>query len=564
MFTLCAGKTALLATIQEVAQKLCGSTLVCVYASLEQVPNRVPVLQLVRTALQKHHGLHLPVSITLIEELVEWLHAQQRVLFLMLDEMQIIFEAAFGSAEQARLALGEVSGVGSSSGFRIHCVLSGSSTWLRRLCFKQMPLDHDKISSAAPTAQLLAGFPHYSVSTDLNSTKFSACWIHPFADPEHFRALYSYLKPMHPHPHLSMDETDMYLRTGGNARLLQRLFETAQVDVWSIGLRHLAEKSVEMRVLRDLHKAVSMRLPSQAVDDLSWCAAYTTSVPASSLQRADDSIDLHTLTTTLYNLADAGYVSYLPAWNASPSDARVGLVSAALYVCLFAQQGFSQHDYWAILHPSEPCDKRAELVVLKCLASSQQTLLAPRLNAERSVRTLQLPNADESAGAAGASSPSDSPAAECNSPFPPPERPALVQYATSSLSELCEHVFKETYGFKQADTLGADAVLFEQDPKGQLVAHRVQIKLGVGPKKQSWATDAAKKFRTRLPEAQRAYGEHVKLRHYLLTTRQLWSETRDEMQKIVVADTKLPILDAVFSARDLKDMLWPDDIKMLF
>jgi hypothetical protein len=575
-----AGKTSLLTHIQDAAAQLGGPTLLCVYVSYES--SRVPPLQSIRKALLQQYRLRVPLRVDTVEVLVEWLEQQQRVLFLVLDELQIMFTPAYTdqqqqSSELAKRSLAQVASIGSSQKARIHCILSGSSTWLRRLCFHKM---HD---GGVPTAANAVDFPHYVHSSDMNSTKYTAYWIHPFAAAADFRAAYEHhSRGTTPSLHADADAliASAYLSTGGLPFMLEKwLRNSGQQDLYTLGVRKLAKSSAEYDLLLKIYNTVrGLLLKFQAGQPeggglLEVFATYTRMVAVSAVlpgPEAESNI------STLYNLADAGYVRY--QLGQPNSEARVGLASAALFVSLAAAANpcqFSLSDYFALLNPTPPCDAQAERVVMQCLTQRKLKEMQLPRPAGRGIANLQLPNAGAAAAAAAAPAASATPAARAKSPFADEPLDVTV-YAEAPVADLLERVFKESYGSKKADTLGADLVLFDNARSDVLVVHRVQVKLGLGANqladavdgavdnpKKSWLQIVADKFKGRLPEAEAAYarkGVRVELRHYLLTTRGYKPQELQPLLKCAGADG---ILDHVFNAKQLREELWTDGIKAL-
>lgn len=206
------GKTTLLHAIQRGAEKLCTPMLLCVYVTYEEC--RVEPLQAIRSALQQQYRLKVPASVAHVSELVTWLLKQQRVLFLVIDELQVMFTKAFTTSEElARTALSQVVSIGSSQHGRIHCILSGSSAWLRRLCFHKMTPEQLAVKKE---------FVHYELASDMNSTKYSACWIHPFAAASDFQAAVKLLMADEDEHQLPSDLAEVYLHTGGNPRFMEK------------------------------------------------------------------------------------------------------------------------------------------------------------------------------------------------------------------------------------------------------------------------------------------------------------------------------------------------------
>jgi len=584
------GKTSLLINMQRVAkERLREHGLICLYFNYEQ--ESTSPLQLIHKNLLKRHDLRVPDEVENAEELCEWLEKQGRVLFLVLDEFQLVFTKRLSSKVAAQ-TICEAMAIGSSPLGRIHCVLSGSSAYMRRLCFS-------KIEEAE--AHRL-GFVHYHKGIDMNSTKFSARWIYPFSHAKDFRAAARLLSPIDSSQSSSeqdekkemLELPDLYLRTGGYPRFIDEAQRSQLGDTYSLGLRGNLS-AAELSVLRYLREQLTLRLANQPLPDSESDADEQTPEAALSLFERLTAytqlmhLNLSTLTghlnekhqqdlsassgakpsppnwhSVLYDLADSGYLSYETSPN-SLETPQLGFASARLFFDLLQRDQahlLTLTDFCALLHPVPPFDQTAEHVVMQCLRTRAPGLFYPNGAASQS-GFHKMSQLGVLSFSLDASSKSAQPSPKCASPGPSPLGAATVlptsEYQSCTPDKLCSGVWKEGWSGGR-DVLGADIVVFELKAD-TLIAHRVQVKLGSGSSKNfDWIKQAAERFCTMLSTAQQAYtrsAEDVKveLRQYLLTTRQ----HKHDMVQHYLNDP----FTAVFNAKDLKQRLWSKEIQNL-
>ena len=95
------------------------------------------------------------------------------------DELDSVFRFA---PSIGHAISGEIAQIGDSREGRTHCIISGSSSHLRQLCFCNLPVDDEK------------QVPSYNKCFDQNSAKFSTQWIYPFLKRMTFAQLSVYCK----------------------------------------------------------------------------------------------------------------------------------------------------------------------------------------------------------------------------------------------------------------------------------------------------------------------------------------------------------------------------------
>ncbi len=100
------------------------------------------------------------------------LKENEKFIFLVLDGIQTLY----GANENGRQIIDEIALIEDSFEGCVFCVITGSSSKLRQLCFAKLPSNY-KVDNQ-----------NY-VGLDLNSTKFSAKWIYPFLEITDFEEI---------------------------------------------------------------------------------------------------------------------------------------------------------------------------------------------------------------------------------------------------------------------------------------------------------------------------------------------------------------------------------------
>lgn len=547
------GKTTLLSTLlQASCERLTSRHLLCVYVSYGAHGSADQLLtDLVLSSLREQAvpGLPQPEEAwSRVSELDQWLKRSGRYLFLVIDEFQFTFTGH--CAAHGRDIIMQAMDIGESRLGRIHCVLSGSSSVLRRLCFSK---GADELSAA--------DFPNYIRGLDLNSTKFNARWIHPFLDPSDFTAVVSANTE---HQYTDSELAELYMHTGGSGRILRdALVDNAvpTVTPYSLTLRgDLTARQHE--ILREIYKAViSLRHHDldENVSELEHVTSCLRLVPE------DLVVNMVNDSDHVYRLADAGLVRF------DEQKRGIGLGTPAIFahLALVADATFalSELQVLALLFPmGDRLGPIAEAVATRCLARGAQALFnlsQPLLFDQPSVvRVLVLPapNAPKSACPPPESAATLKP--QMSSP-PPPHMLSLerLDYRGADVATLCSHIWKESYKRTGNDKFGADAVVFGVENQTSLVVHRVQIKLGRGTgdltKQKEWAQQVIDRFREMAPVVAPLYqagrGE-ICLKSYLLTTRQMASNVCDMLKNADIT---------VFSRDQLQMHVWPKCIQEL-
>lgn len=206
--------------------------------------------------------------------------------FLLIDE----FVNVFSRCENGRHIIGELMEIGGSQRGRVHCIVSGSSSKLRQLCFGKLSPEETAL------------YPNYT-GLDMNSTKFSARWIYPFVEYDEYQNIVSRL-------YGTISDAvilQSYLETSGNLRLMEDFFDNGWADSYTTGLKQLNDE--ENTFMTCLHQCVR---DMQPLDEHGGVRYWTMYIPFTTfryemIKRNPLYYDNKSL---IYNLADKGYIRY--------------------------------------------------------------------------------------------------------------------------------------------------------------------------------------------------------------------------------------------------------------
>ena len=573
----------LLEALLDISRTLLASKkLLCVYFDVQDHADVLPVEAVHAHLKEEEPDAPIPEEPwQTLAQLNKWLKQQSRQLFLVIDELQFAFTAH--CHKKGRDIIQQVGGIGACRSGLIHCVLSGSSSVLRQLCF-------DKLSDTLADSKT---YPNFVRGYDLNSTKYSARWIYPFLDVADFTTVLQRAQELYEvHPSFSSEEmTQIYLHTGGYGRALTDAAQQRQIphiSSYSTTLRSQVPPE-QLRILQKLYEWISTRVIAHSLQQepenvgqlysVEGVAAFMQLVPA------NIAVQLPQDTNDMYRLADAGLL------RLDENHSFIGFGSPAIVVALAthadAVQKLSMTQIFAMLNPvGDVLGKVAEEVALQCLARGAHRLLGlpgelhpitfelvlsePNEAADASTAVLQWPGGVSQFASPPPASPSASASASASAaPVPVPSPCPIVQvqsrlsffFPSVPVVELARYVWKESYKKSGKDVLGADAVIFQQSG-ASIIAHRIQIKLGPGAssvKKQlDLATKIINRFGAMRKETEDAYSIrpdiNFTLRNCLLSTQQMAPEVLTKLKNAGIH---------VFSAHDLQAHVWPQEIKNL-
>lgn len=490
------GKSSLFRVLGQAATEMFGVTTVSIdYTNAPRA--RMPLEVIWSVLAGSHDGLPNDVA-----ELDEYLRQKGRYVFLMVDELDTVFT---GACPIGKEIIGELMEIGSSREGRIHCILSGSSSRLRQLCFAKLPMRDWPL------------FPNYT-SSDMNSTKFSARWIFPFLDRDDFmNAAAARGFEVRDDEHF----VQAYMETGGNIRLMEDFFRNGQADAYSITLRHTDDD--EMALLRAVHSCVSDFQPLEAdFPVLYWTMYVPFSTVRYHIRERGGEVDM----AVVYNLADKGHLRYDDRINAH-REPRIGLGSTLLYLELAKSDivEMTTREASALLFPHGDNHVLAEKVAFRFLALKSEEWLGP-------LRSHELQDL-------------------CIHGKGPGRLVSGIPY-----EDLVGRLWKEL-----PDAYGADAVLFEPSSDtfpNHMVAHRVQLKLGKSLIKADEARRITDRFLSMreafdvaLFEANYTVVSHV---YYVVTTRPIHPEAAAHLENHSIR---------IIGQRFLKEKVWPPVVQRL-
>lgn len=355
------GKTMLLTKLLDAAGQLLKSQgLICIYASFDDYEDcDILITEIIARELKEKHNIDLPAQCT-IDDLEEYLEVNNKAIFVVLDEIHLAYTNY--SRNTGKEIIQQVLSIGSTRGGRIHCVLSGNSTVVRRLCFAKMSLDE----------ALERGYVHYDLGLDVNSSKFSPLWIHPFLDAEDFSKAASFLSGGDTLP--DMDAmASIYMITGGNAGEMEKAFTNSQL---ALGPPHLitrldqfAEDSDVKKILNSIVEHVKLSRPENFDDALQMVASYASMVDRRAVMRGLFNEENPPI---LFEMADMGLIRL-----DDRSTPLIGLGSVALFMqCISSTNStLTVEELFALQHPIGQYDAIAEHVVRRCLVKGAKGLL---------------------------------------------------------------------------------------------------------------------------------------------------------------------------------------------
>ncbi len=184
---------------------------------------------LIAEALQ---NLSLKEDIKLCEK---ELKSRKKFGFIILDEIQNLYL----QNDDGKTVINQLSEIGGSREGCIHSIITGSSSHLRQLCFAKL------------SSNIIEKYPN-NISLDLNSTKYSSRWIYPFLEIEDFERLTVFTFQKSEIEYTVSEASKialLYIKTGGNPRLLKELVQSGRsfVDSYSVSLKHFQNKASIMK-----------------------------------------------------------------------------------------------------------------------------------------------------------------------------------------------------------------------------------------------------------------------------------------------------------------------------
>ena len=450
----------------------------------------------------------LPVRIKVLDDLLD---KNKKFVLFVVDELDQIFRSDSAIGKQI---IGELAEIGNSSKGRVHCIISGSSSRLRQLCFSKLP-NKDK-----------AEFPNYE-GIDLNSTKFSARWIHPFLGKNDFINVFRIL---HENDYDQLDESEkvkLYILTGGNGRHMAE--KDVSLNTYSVSLKNFSDS--DMTLLKALFTSTRdfMSRFEEALDKVSNFTRY---IPLSTVLHELSGTTFEDLLPTLYNLADRGLLRFKDYQDKSGHGHEVSLGTPLIYLQLANMNNcdLTAQEAAALICPEANQELSGEVAMRFLLPKAYECGIGHQLK-RRHVKQRQL--YINSAGST--------------------DDPNIVNLNSTSKEDLTSYFYKE-----QPDAYGADAVIHEVEENGTMVAHRIQLKLGRKRIDLQEAEKIANRFSTHEKTIEFFYSqcgiEGLKQKFYLVSTRSLAPAERE-----FLTNRCITTIDAAM----LREVVWPDVVKGL-
>ena len=218
----------------------------------------------------------------------------------------------FHSAEDvARQTFDDAYLFGSSRSGLVHCIVTGSSSVLRQLCFARLP------------RELLAEYPGYA-KKDMNDTKYIARWMYPFLSEKDFYGALQLLGRKGLGTVAAGEGDKMFLHTGGNIRRMELYLQFAGRIERDIHIATAAEEllredprlSVPAAVFVSVHAAITNMCKgrAQATNEDSFVFAVASRVPFCTVwERAREwhpKLEEGEIVCELRTLADRGLIVY--------------------------------------------------------------------------------------------------------------------------------------------------------------------------------------------------------------------------------------------------------------
>jgi hypothetical protein len=278
-----------------------------------------------------------------ISELEKKLISANKFVFLVVDEMQTLYGAPFD--QQKQHIIGELAEIGDSDHGRIHCVITGDSADLRRLCFGNL------------SQQQTHKYPNYH-AININSPP---AYVFPMLAKKDFIEL---VKTIHPERNIDGSElAELFSKTGGIPGLVESIDEH---DMWTIfDLNKSAIKEPEPAFLFSL----CLVLGNLATTEDQTCFAVVSTMISVDIVHAEMKQLFPQVacdSAIYFDLADKGMIHYSLSYGPSVS---VGLASPLIYANFIAAQ--QPRETLALLNPL------AETTMCKLFGASQEL---PKLN----------------------------------------------------------------------------------------------------------------------------------------------------------------------------------------
>jgi hypothetical protein len=447
------------------------------------------------------------------------------------------------SNQHGKLIIGEISAIGCSDAGRIFCIITGSSCYLRQLCFSKLP------------DELKKNYPNYT-GLSLNSTIYSARWIYPFLEVKSFEKVVQFLYKNFEKEYDGDQDNQKrlniktYLNTGGNPRLMQEFILLGKCDNYSVSLKNFqnSKNNDNYKILevvyhltnylmgRDL-VSTSEDLPNDIFAYQAW--TKTIDVKLISEKLGDIKFDLLPM---IYNLEDNGFIRFIEDRESSPFG-FISLGSPLIYL------QFSMSKRLISITPDEiaslkspvghPNEKIAQNVAFRFIAKKAAEFLETKnkkfqildTNVEKIFLKYNYTNIS-----------------------------SKKVYANSEINQIKNRLFKECFESENSTNqekvvFGMGGLIIENDEFNMdaIIVHRIQLKLGTSNIKN--ANEIIQRVKLQKTNFERCFNKTISQHfNYLVTTRGL-----DENARKQFTDNKWKIV----GQKELSEKIWPEDFKTL-
>eukprot|EP01031_Cornospumella_fuschlensis_P035535 gene35535-43085_t len=453
------------------------------------------------------------------EELWSLQVIRSRKVFFLIDEFNFAFHK---SSLRGRDYISDVQGIGEEMLGLCHCILSGSSSVLRKLITAKLSIEE---------AQNLL-LTNYSC-LDLKGSKFDFRTIVPFSQKADLDNLLGLCKLRFGQLPADVHLETVVLETDGFPGLIVEYCKSGQFasSKHVIGLRTLTphQFTILNNVLSAVKELLSSFSPHQEhiSNEFSW-------VNMVHVDTVDTTMDV----SDLYDLSDMGYLVFVEEGIIST---KVGFYSARIYLEMLARTSdtFTLTDLVSLSHPHGPYKAHAEYVVAKILTGPTGTSLLSSVLCITSASQQQ------------------SSMSRLNELVL--EDAALQSWSATAVSssEIPYNTFlKECYGAKKADCFTADLAFIDKETN---IVHKIQLKLGKSRLTDADFDEIGQRFVSMRADAESAYGRLglslQSSRNYLFTTRSF-----DPRDSAVLASFGVCLIDNKLLKQHC---VWPQVVKDL-
>ena len=263
----------------------------------------------------------------------------------------------------------------------------------------------------------------------------------------------------------------MYLKTGGNPRLLSDYIINDKCDSYSVSMRHFQSNQsdpndmIKYKILEAVYKCTNAYVDKDFIStteelptNISAFQTWTKLIKYRIISEKIETDEKFEVLTLIYNLADSGHIRFID--DRFETYGLIGLGSPLIYLQL-ASKGNNEitlDEAVALKSPNtQPNDDIAENITLRFLAQNASKLFQVDSNfriidtdVQKIVLKYEYTN-------------------------------ILVKevHANYDQDQIVNRLFKECYE-NNKDVFGMDGLLLEEDQLNgnELIAHRIQIKLG--------------------------------------------------------------------------------------